>query len=113
MSVIGPVFAPDKLYLTRGRDFKWAYKLVDVNGEPIDFPPGKLFFELLTDPVTEWQFSIVGDEAVLKIESEVVEWIPDRTKWQLVFLPDGEAAGGDPVALGSVKVQGNGSRTQL
>lgn len=105
MSVIGPVFAPDKLYLTRGRDFKWAYKLVDVDGNPVDFPAGKLYFELLTDPLLEWEFSIDGDEAVLKIESEITDTIPDRTKWQLVFLPEGEAAGGDPVALGTVKVQ--------
>jgi hypothetical protein len=105
MTVIGPVFCPDKLYLTRGRDFKWAYKLVDANGNPVDFPPGKLYFELLTDPLTKWEFSITGDEAVVKIESEIVDCVPDRTKWQLVFLPEGEAAGGDPVALGTVKVQ--------
>jgi hypothetical protein len=106
VSVIGPVFAPDKLYLTRGRDFKWAYKLVDVDGVETDFPPGELFFEILLYPVLKWPFSITGSEAVLKIESEEADLIPNRTKWQLVFLPEGEPAGGDPVALGTVKVQG-------
>ena len=105
MSVIGPVFAPDKLYLTRGRDFKWAYMLVDKDNTPVDFPPGRLFFELATDPMQTWEFSITGNEAVIKIEHEVADLIPDRTKWQLVFLPENEPAGGDPVALGLVKVQ--------
>lgn len=105
MSVIGPVFCPDKLYLTRGRDFKWAYKLVDVNGNEVDFPAGELYFELSLDPAVKWPFAISGSEAVIKIEHEIADTIPDRTKWQLVFLPEGEAAGGDPVAIGTVKVQ--------
>lgn len=105
MSVIGPVFEADKLYLTRGRDFKWAYQLVDRDGTPTDFPPGRLFFELATSPVTRWEFSITGSEAAIKIEHEIADTIPNRTKWQLVFLPANEPAGGDPIALGIVKVQ--------
>ena len=105
MSVIGPVFAPDKLFLTRGRDFKWAYKLVDCDGVATDFPPGRLYFELSNDPMTVWEFAIDGDVATIKVESEEADLIPNRTKWQLVFLPDGEAEGGDPVALGVVQVQ--------
>jgi hypothetical protein len=31
--------------------------------------------------------------------------VPARTRWQLVWLPDGEAAGGDPLARGLVKIQ--------
>ena len=105
MSVIGPVFAPDKLFLTRGRDFKWAYKLVDCDGVATDFPPGRLYFEISTDPLTLWDFTIDGDVASIKVESEEADLIPNRTKWRLVFLPDGEAEGGDPVALGVVQVQ--------
>ena len=105
MSVIGPVFIPDKLYLTRGRDFKWAYKLVDCDGVATDFPAGRLYFELSTDPLTTWEFSIDGDVATIKVESEEADLIANRTKWQLVFLPDGEDEGGDPVALGTVQVQ--------
>ena len=105
MAVIGPVFAPDKLYLTRGRDFRWAYKLVDKDGTPVDFPAGRLFFEIATQPQTQWEFSISGAEATLKIESEEADQIADRTKWQLVWMPADEPAGGDPVALGTVKVQ--------
>lgn len=106
MSVIGPVFAPDKLYLTRGRDFKWAYKLVDTAGVEQPFPAGRLYLELATTPLTTWEFVISGAEAVVKVEHEVADLIPNRTKWQLVFLPENEPAGGDPVALGTVKVQG-------
>lgn len=108
MSVIGPVFEPDRLYLTRGRDFKWAYKLVDPAGAPVPFPAGRLYFEFELDPVEFqhiWEFGIEADTASLKVESEVADTIPDRTRWQLVFLADGEPVGGDPIALGTVKVQ--------
>lgn len=56
--------------------------------------------------VTEWHFDIAGSLANLKVEHPDVAAIPERTIWQLVYLLDGELAGGDPVARGSVKVQG-------
>jgi hypothetical protein len=64
-----------------------------------------LYFELDTSPVTTWTFGISGSDATIKIESTVVDTIPARTKWQLIFKPSGEAAGGDPVARGIVMVQ--------
>lgn len=57
-------------------------------------------------PVTLWHLDIAGSIASLKVESENADLIQPRTLWQLVFLPEGEAAGGDPVALGRVHVQG-------
>lgn len=105
MAVVGPVFAPDKMFLTTGRDFKWAYQLVDEQNVPTAFPAGRLYFELATTPVTVWEFAVSGSYASLKIEHEKADLIPDRTRWQLVFLPSGEPAGGDPVALGTVKRQ--------
>ena len=54
---------------------------------------------------TIWPFDIVGSVANLKVESEDADMIGNRTPWQLVFLPDGEPAGGDPVARGVVRVQ--------
>lgn len=56
-------------------------------------------------PFTIWAFDIDGPTASLKVESEDCDVIPARTKWQLVFMPDGEPAGGDAVARGIVKVQ--------
>jgi len=56
-------------------------------------------------PFTIWPFIIDGPTASLKVESEDADAIPDRTKWQLVFLPQGEPAGGDAIARGVVKVQ--------
>lgn len=56
---------------------------------------------------TLWNFTIDGDTASLKVESEVVDTIPNRCHWQLVFQPEGEADGGDPVAAGIVKTQGD------
>lgn len=58
------------------------------------------------DPITRWDFDIDESTASLKIESEEADGIPNRTKWQLVFLPDGEEAGGDPITFGKVQVQG-------
>jgi hypothetical protein len=57
-------------------------------------------------PVTIWPFVITGSTASAKVESEEVAQVKPRTRWQLVFLPDGEAEGGDPIALGSVEVRG-------
>ena len=105
MAVVGPVFAPDKMFLTRGRDFKWAYQLVNEQNTPTNFPAGRLYFEIATNPVTTWEFAISGSYASLKVEHDKADLIPDRTHWQLVFLPTGEAAGGDPIAIGTVKVQ--------
>lgn len=52
-----------------------------------------------------WHFVIDGAEASLKVESEVADLVQPRVKWQLVFLPEGEPKGGDPIALGRVAVQ--------
>ena len=102
---IGVQLIPDRLVLTTGRDFRWSFENLDANDQPEDFPAGELYFELATDPVTQWDFTIVGSLASLKVESTDSDLIPDRTPWQLVFLPTGEAAGGDPVALGLVSRQ--------
>ncbi|EFV12957.1 DUF7264 domain-containing protein [Segniliparus rugosus] len=55
--------------------------------------------------MTIWPFTIDGAKATIKVESEQVDLIEPRTRWQLVFLPEGEPAGGDPVARGRVMVQ--------
>lgn len=54
-------------------------------------------------PLTEWDFIIEDHLATLKVESEEADQVSERTKWQLVFLPDGEPAGGDPVTRGIVQ----------
>jgi len=56
-------------------------------------------------PLTLWHFIIDGSLAHLKVESEEADQIGARTDWQLVFLEEGEAAGGDPIARGRVTVQ--------
>lgn len=107
MAVIGPVFEPDKLFLYTGRDFKWAYQLVDKTGVPVDFPPGRLYLEFCTCPEkTEWDFVIEGSVGTVKVEHEVADLIPNRTKFDLVFMHEGEAAGGDPITRGTVSRQG-------
>lgn len=94
------------LVLTKGRDFRWTFENLDENDASVAFPSGSLYFEFDLVGVTPWAFTISGSTASIKIESEVVDTIPARTKYQLVFRPTGEAAGGDPIARGTVKVQG-------
>lgn len=110
MSVIGVSLQSDQLVLTKGRDFKWAFQNLDAGGNAEDFPPGDLYFEFAlldeSDELVRWDFTIDGDLAEIKVESVGVDAIPARTKWQLVFLAEGEAAGGDPVAIGQVRTQG-------
>lgn len=106
MANIGDKLGPDTFVLTTGRDLKWSFQNLDATGAPEDFPAGSLYFELATDPLTTWDFTISGDTASIKVESTDVDLIPDRTDWQLVFLPTGEDAGGDPITLGKVSRQG-------
>ena len=104
---IGIKLGIGELTLTRHRDFRWTYTNRNDAGTPTAFPSGTLLIELATTPtVTTWPFSISGSTATLKVESTAVDAIPAGTGWQLVFLPTGEAAGGDPIALGVVRFQG-------
>ncbi len=107
MSDIGIATEGSTLYLWKGRDFRWSFKNLDESGNPVNFPAGTLFFEFQTGPTPAvWNFNISGDTATIKVESTAVDLIPARTKWQLVFLPTGEAAGGDPIDFGKVAVLG-------
>lgn len=58
-----------------------------------------------TAPTTKWPFSVSGATATIKVENTAADQVGDRTDWQLVFLPSGEAAGGDPIGEGRVKVK--------
>ncbi|AQT28217.1 hypothetical protein SEA_JABITH_6 [Mycobacterium phage Jabith] len=58
--------------------------------------------DLGKERLTIWPFIIDGTKATIKVESEEADLIPERTVWQLVFLPDGEPAGGDPITYGRV-----------
>ena len=57
------------------------------------------------EPLTIWPLTISGSDADIKVESEDADLVSRRTRWQLVFMPDGEPAGGDPVTRGRVMVQ--------
>lgn len=48
MADIGVPLDPSQLVLTRGRDFSWSFQNLDENDNPINFPSGRLFFELDT-----------------------------------------------------------------
>jgi hypothetical protein len=53
-----------------------------------------------------WDFVIDGSVASIKVEHEKADLVPNRTKFQLVFLHEAEPAGGDPISLGTVQRQG-------
>jgi hypothetical protein len=104
---IGIEVPTETLVIYKNRDFKWGFQNLDENGQPVDFPPGSLYFEFQTSPsLTEWEFVITGSEATLKVESTATPVVLPKTKWQLVFLQDGEAAGGDVIASGTVTWKG-------
>ncbi len=48
MAVIGTELEQDTLVLTRGRDFIWNFVNKDINGSPVNYPAGDLYFELDT-----------------------------------------------------------------
>ncbi|MGW6624219.1 LtfC-like domain-containing protein [Nocardia sp. NPDC055002] len=107
MADIGIRLDADTLVLWKNRDFKWNFENIGISGAPAPFPPGRLYFELQTGTTpTEWDFVIAGSLATLKVESENVLETLNKVRWQLVFLADGEAAGGDPIARGTVTVIG-------
>lgn len=112
MAVLGTVLEQEnELVLTRRRDFIFSFVHLDNDLEPSNFPSGSLYFEFSTDPMIVWHSTIVGTTATFNIESEDVDflinsYLESGIRWQLVFLPTGEPAGGYPVALGSVTVQG-------
>lgn len=106
MTYIGDKLPADTIVLTTGRDFKYNIDHFNEAMELEDFPAGSLFFEFADPALTHWTFVITGHAAALKIESTIVDLMLDRTEWQLVFLPTGEAAGGDVIALGKVYRQG-------
>lgn len=103
MTVIGVGAASHRMVLWTGRDFRWVFDNLDATDAALDYPPGSLYFELGTTPATTWVFVIDGAVATLKVEHTDADQIPARTPWQLVWLPDGEAAGGDPIARGVVE----------
>lgn len=111
MAVLGITLDSDQMVLTRGRDFKWNFQYLDDDDQPTDFPDGELYFEFPDvrdedDEPVRWDFVVSGDLASIKVESAVADAMPARKKWHLVFLPAGEAAGGDPLAIGTVVRQG-------
>lgn len=105
MTTIGLNLGTDQLFLTRGRDFKWSFRNVDLDDAPLDFPLGSLFIEFETDPVTTWYFGIQGSMANLSITFDQVNLIEAHTKWQLVFQPPGQLDGGEAIARGIVTIQ--------
>lgn len=87
-----PALVPDITNLVGASDDNEQDVVVTV------LKPGKARF-------TKWPFVIDGSTASLAVQSEDAALVLPRTLWQLVFLPEGETSGGDPIARGKVAVQ--------
>lgn len=98
------------LELVDGADYSWHFTLKYPQGhaqagQDQPFPAGQLFYRIFTSPVeTKWQFTVAGSVASIKVESDEVVKVPDRTRFHLVWLPAGELAGGQVWAIGKVRV---------
>ena len=105
MPIMGVILSPEVLPLYRGRDYQRTFESKDVVTKlPVPFPAGDLFLEFCQNPKKIFKATITGSSAVFKIESEDCDKIPDRTKYQLVWLGATEPAGGQCVGFGQVKV---------
>jgi len=108
--IFGVVPGCATLELVEGGDYVWNFELrfpADhaQAGLPQPFPPGSLVYRIFTEPVeTVWPFTLSGAVASVKVESEEVAKIKDRTRFHLVWLPAGELAGGQVWATGKVRV---------
>ena len=104
MSYVGSPLRDDVMFLVRGRDFVWGFELVTREGVLVDWPAGELFFEVFSDPVRRWDCRVEGAQAFVGVGSGVTDLVPNRCRWQLVWLPVGGLPAGVPVARGYVKV---------
>lgn len=68
------------MYLATGGDFVWNYRL-EENGQSKEFPAGAALDLLIGSDL--YPFSISGDTASIKIESEDADEIEDRTGFRL------------------------------
>jgi len=88
-----------------GDDFSRSYEHRDWPADVVSpFPAGSFFYEFFVEPVhVKWVFVVSGSLMSLKVESEDVAKIPDRTHFHLKFLPAGELAGGSTLVAGNVR----------
>jgi hypothetical protein len=104
VSDAGTDLTAGNLYLVKGREFAWTYENLDNSGNPLDYPAGDLYFEIETDPVTTWHFTISGSMASIDVSASDTAPITPGLRWQLVFLPSGDTSGGEALAFGMVVV---------
>ena len=99
---VGGKVPDEPLEIVAGRDVERTRQFVDGMRKPLDFPAGSLVLEVAG---AKFPFSIAGSVAYLKVKSEVADLWPQRSRYQIFWLPAGEAGGGQAVAIGSVRRQ--------
>ena len=68
------------MFLATGGDFVWNYRY-EKDGAPTEFPSGAALDLIIGSDL--YPFTISGDTASIKIESEDADDIPDRTGFRL------------------------------
>lgn len=103
---IGLVLDRETLNLIQDRELHLTAQCVDENNNPIDWPAGTLQFVLETSPdPTIWEFTLTADVGYLNKTGDEANAVPRHTKWQLVFTPEGDTDGGQPLGYGWVGKQ--------
>lgn len=90
----------DTMTLNKGEDFIMPFELQEGEFDP-GFEMFYRFFEL--DPIIEWPFSISGNLAVCRVESEEADLIEAREKWQLMTRENSDPTTETQLVWGTVK----------
>lgn len=85
------------LVLSTGGDFQWSFVWKDG-----DFPTGSALY-LLVGSSEKWDFTINGDIATIKIESEVADLVAANTPYRMVFKRDTTPTTETVICHGKVK----------
>ncbi|PQP24176.1 DUF7264 domain-containing protein [Rhodococcus opacus] len=67
-----------KLVLATGGDFQWTFRYDGGN-----YPAGSSLYFIVGED--QWDFTISGDTATIKIESAVADLVPTQTRFRLIF----------------------------
>lgn len=71
--------------VTKGADREFTLRRRDTNGDPVDWA-ADLWIDIdidKTDP-TRVEATVTADEAVLRIESTILDLVKNSTKWRIV-----------------------------
>ena len=77
----------EPLLVATGGDYLWGYHYTDEKGAPLDYPEGAELYYLLGEKgkSVKYPYTIEGDYASIKVESEVCDLWEHGTPYRLLF----------------------------